>query len=202
VETHRLFLDPSEVRRNCRWRRLLVVGQEMKIDRRCEAAEKVGNGCQIDLKQTTNNDTSQGIIICQCDGGPGSLVEETGEGGSVSVSLPVNVPGVLQDQSMSCGGDSPTEIRIIKVDVDVDAGSVTEDQLAQLAHTNVTTASIITIPVVPYTVIGDTDEVSAHLPLHFTNGNLSGWWGCVLVLKLCFVLTEWPNSDFGVAGEP
>jgi len=144
------------------------------MERGCEAAEKVGDGGQVDLKQSTNtilpdNDTSQGTIICDCDGGPGSLVDGTGGGGSVSVSLPVNVPGVLQDQSMSCGGDNPTEIRI---KVDVDDGSVTEDQLAQLAHTNVTTASIITIPVVPYTVIGDTDGVSALFPLQ--SGNLSG----------------------------
>jgi len=82
------------------------------------------------------------------------------------VSLPVNVNvPVLQDPNLSCTGENPGEIQI-KVDVE-DGTVVTDDPLAQLAHhhhnqhgTNVTTASIITIPVVPYTVIGDGDAVS------------------------------------------
>lgn len=83
------------------------------------------------------------------------------------VSLPVNVNvPVLQDPNLSCTGDSQGEIQI-KVDVDDGTVVSADDPLAQLAHhhhsqhgANVTTASIITIPVVPYTVIGDADGVS------------------------------------------
>lgn len=82
------------------------------------------------------------------------------------VSLPVNVNvPVLQDPNLSCTGDNPGEIQI-KVDVEDGTVVSADDPLAQLAHhhhgshgANVTTASIITIPVVPYTVIGDADGV-------------------------------------------
>lgn len=96
-----------------------------------------------------NNGTT---IICECDSG---LVD-----GTVVTSISEHSGQGMQDQhqNMSCG-DS-TEIRI---KVDVDDGSGVEDHLAQLAHTNVTTASIITIPVVPYTVIGESDGVSFYI---------------------------------------
>ncbi|OXA38154.1 deformed epidermal autoregulatory factor 1 homolog isoform X2 [Folsomia candida] len=113
-----------------------------------------------ELKQEEDHDHDHNsantttTIICECDGS-GNLQQVDNSCQPVSVSL--------QDQNLD---NQQTEIRI-KVDVD-DTTSV-EDHLAQLGHTNVTTASIITIPVVPYTVIGDADGNGQSISVSLAN---------------------------------
>lgn len=118
-----------------------------------EGKDASGPGLQQqEVKHGEEAGEGQATIICECDG---NGMQVDGNVNSMSGQPVVSLP-VLQDQNL----ENPTEIRI-KVDVD-DPASV-EDQLAQLGHTNVTTASIITIPVVPYTVIGETDGVSGEM---------------------------------------
>lgn len=95
-----------------------------------------------------NSGSNTTTIICECDGA-GNLTqvgeqeeEDGGQLGDQNLEDPIN-----------------TQLRI-KVDVDDPSEEEGLEHLAQLSHSNVnvTSANIITIPVVPYTVIGETQD--------------------------------------------
>lgn len=153
-----------------------------------------GTGGPGAVVTSTGNATLVSVVDHQGGNDVDSATAHTLVDGTVPVSIPVqpvvslpvnvNVP-VLQDPNLSCTGDTPAEIQI-KVDVEDGTVVAADDPLAQLAHhhhhgphgANVTTASIITIPVVPYTVIGDADGVSGSVINNFVTT-------CLISLILC-----------------